>query len=80
MENVEREYYEALIKIGLNVSYYRKLKKITQEELSELVGISRTVISQIEAPDIYYSMRIKTLFGIAKALDISLHKLCDLHE
>lgn len=36
--------------LGLTISYYRKLKGLTQTQLAESVGLSRTHISNIEAP------------------------------
>ena len=40
--------------LGLTISYYRKLKGLTQSELAQNVGLSRTHISNIEAPqDVY---------------------------
>lgn len=40
------------IRMGLNIAYQRKLKKLTQLQLAELIGISRTHMSNIEAPNI----------------------------
>lgn len=36
--------------IGLNIAFYRKLKGLTQLQLAERIGISRTHMSNIEAP------------------------------
>ena len=36
--------------LGLTISYYRRLKGLTQTQLADLVGLSRTHISNIEAP------------------------------
>lgn len=36
-----------LMELGLNIAYYRKLKGITQAQLAQMVGISRTHISNI---------------------------------
>ena len=37
--------------IGLNIAYYRKLNGMTQMRLAEEVNISRTHMSNIEAPN-----------------------------
>ena len=39
---------EKIIRLGLNIALYRKMKGITQAELAEKVNISRTHISNIE--------------------------------
>ena len=45
-------------RIGLNIAYQRKLKKLRQTQLAELVDISRTHISNIEAPNLAYSFSL----------------------
>ncbi len=69
------EYRENYIKIGLKISYYRKLKSLTQEQLAEIMGCDVSFIGQIEAPNIYKSISLDTLFRIADALQISPDKL-----
>lgn len=59
-----------LKKIGLNIAYYRKLKGMSQLQLAETVGISRTHMSNIEAPNMPTSISLETLLDIADALDI----------
>ncbi|MEE1218567.1 MAG: helix-turn-helix transcriptional regulator [Ruminococcus sp.] len=61
--------------MGLNISYYRKKKGLTQEQLAEKIGISRSHLSAIEAPNIVKSFSIELLFDIANALDIEVYKL-----
>lgn len=72
----EREYKM----IGLNIAYYRKLKGLSQLKLAELVGVSRTHISNIEAPNMPTSISMDTLLDIADALDVPARKLLDFHE
>ncbi len=69
------EFKEDYIKIGLKISYYRKLKSLTQEQLAELLGCGVSFIGQIEAPNIYKAISLDTLFRIAKALEIPAYKL-----
>ena len=61
--------------IGLNIAYYRKLKGITQMKLAEQVNISRTHMSNIEAPNMPTSISLDTLLDIADALDIPVANL-----
>ena len=48
MNNKRENQYRQL---GLMIAYYRKLKGLTQMQLAELVGVSRTHISNLEAPN-----------------------------
>lgn len=66
---------EDYTKLGLNIAYYRKLKGLTQLKLAESVNISRTHMSNIEAPNIPTSISLETLFNIADTLDIPVYKL-----
>ncbi len=72
---MESIYTEQLRKLGLNISYYRKLKGITQLQLAEKIGISRTHMSNIEAPNVPTSISVETLFAIADALDVPIYSL-----
>ena len=74
MDENRREEYRIL---GINIAYYRKLKGLSQLTLSEKAGISRTFLSNIEAPKIATSISLETLFNIADALDIPASKLLD---
>lgn len=62
-------------RIGLNIAYQRKLKKLTQAQLAELVDISRTHISNIEAPNMVTPISLELAFNIADALKISVDTL-----
>ena len=76
MSKHEQEYKM----IGLNVAYYRKLKGISQMQLAELIGLSRTHISNSEAPNMPTAVSLDTLLDIADTLDIPAKKLLDFHE
>ncbi len=73
--NMKMEFKDNYIKIGLKISYYRKLKSLTQEQLAEILDCGVSFIGQIEAPNIYKAISLDTLFKIAKALDIPPYKL-----
>lgn len=66
--------------LGLNISYYRKLIGLSQINLAEKANISRTHLSQIEAPNMKKSFSISTLFDIAEALDIDIVKLFEFRD
>ncbi|SHM11009.1 helix-turn-helix domain-containing protein [Ruminococcus flavefaciens] len=44
---ISKENEFKYIQLGLNIAYYRKLQGLTQEELAEISGISRSHISAI---------------------------------
>ena len=66
-------------KIGLNIAYFRKLKGFSQLQLAETVGISRTHMSNIEAPNMPTSISLETLMDIADALEIPVQSLFSFH-
>ena len=74
---MKAEFRDNYIKMGLKISYYRKLKNLSQEQLAEKAGLGASFIGQIEAPNVYTSFSFDTLFSIAKALDIPPHKILD---
>ena len=76
----ESQYKMNLIKIGLKISYYRKLVGMTQEELAEACDISCGYVSQLEAPNGFFCPSLKTLFRIAEALGTTVSKLTDIDD
>ena len=60
--------------------YFRKLKGISQMKLAETIGISRTHMSNIEAPNMPTSVSLETLMDIADALDIPAYVLLSFHS
>ncbi len=67
-------------RLGLNVTYYRKLKGMTQIELAKSVDLSRTHISNLEAPGMKTSISLEKLFDIADVLDVPVKKFFDFRE
>lgn len=70
---MERENYDKYRRLGLNISYYRKLRGLSQLQLAEKVNISRTHMSRIEIAECAVSLDV--LFNIAHQLDIEVYKL-----
>ena len=56
--------------LGCAIAYYRKRKGLTQEQLSEKIGISRQHMGAIEAPNMIRAVSLDVLFNIAAALEI----------
>ncbi len=78
VSNDERK--KQMMQLGLNISYYRRLKDITQAELARMVDLSRTHISNLEAPKMRTSISLEKLFEIADALDVPVKKFFDFRE
>lgn len=68
---------DRVIQIGITISVLRKLNGMSQEELAEKAGISRSQLSIIEAPNMTRSFSLEILFNIADALEIAPSKLLE---
>lgn len=62
------------LQVGLKISYYRKLRGLTQEQLAEQIGLTPAFIGHVEAPNIQKAISMDTLFDIAEALDVPVYK------
>jgi len=58
---------------GINVQKYRKLNKLTQEHLAEIVGLDATTVSLIERGKCFSSA--ENMVKIANALKINVTEL-----
>lgn len=70
-----RQYYE---KLGLNIVYYRKRKRLTQLKLAELIDIDRSHISAIEIGNVGVSLDV--IFKMCEVLDITPKELFDFRD
>lgn len=75
---MKAEYKELYEKLGLNIVYYRKRKKLTQLQLAELVDIDRSHVSAIELGNVGASLDV--IFKLCEVLDISLKTLFDFRD
>ncbi len=66
--------------LGLTISYYRKLKGLTQGDLAKAVDLSRTHISNLEAPGMKTSISLEKLFDIADVLNVPVAKFFDFRD
>ena len=71
---MKQVYADKYRQIGLKIAYYRKLRRLTQEELAEQIGLTPTFIGHLEAPNITKALSLDTLFDIAVALEVSPHQ------
>lgn len=74
---MEKKHQQELRMLGLTIAYYRKLRGMTQIDLAEQANVSRTHISNIEAPNGTTSVSLDTLFDIADVLEVPIKDLFD---
>ena len=72
--DMKEEYYDKYRSLGLKISYYRKLKGLTQEQLAEKIEKDTSFLGSVEAPNINRTVSLDTLFDIAKVLDVPPYK------
>ena len=78
MDKEEILFKEDFRLIGLKIAYYRRMKGLTQEQLSEKLGYNNvSYIGGIEAPGVHRTFSLTTLLKIAKALDVPPYKLLE---
>ncbi len=60
------------------IHVYRAAKRMTQQELADLVGVSRQTIIQLERNR--YNPSMLLAYAIAKVFDVSIEELFDFWE
>ncbi len=71
---MKAEYLDKYKKIGLKISYYRKLNNYTQEQLAEAIDKNVAFIGAVEAPNIDRAISLDTLFDISETLNVPAYK------
>lgn len=71
---MKQQHIEKYRKLGLKISYYRKINGLTQEQLAEKIDKSLSFIGAVEAPNIDRTISLDTLFDIADVLNVSPYK------
>ena len=61
--------------IGSRIRNYRKMKKLTIQQLADMIHKSRATVSKYETGEI--TLDIETLYDISSALDVDLNQLTD---
>lgn len=62
---------DRFIQLGIAISTLRKIRGLSQEKLAEKAGISRSLLSNIEAPNMAYSFSLDVFYNLADALDVA---------
>lgn len=61
---------ELLLKLGQKIRFERLKKNLSQDDLADLVGLSKQAISALETGT--SNLKFLNLYNIAKALDLDL--------
>lgn len=61
---------DRFIQLGVAIAALRKLRGYSQEQLAEKAGISRSLLSAIEAPGIAKAFSLEVFFDLADVLDV----------
>ena len=77
---MKQQHEEIYKKLKFNICYTRKMQNISQQQLAEKAEISRTHMSNIEAPNGNTLPSLDVLIDIANALGISVAKLFEFRD
>ena len=69
-KDVSFKNHDRFIQLGIAIATLRKMKGLSQEDFAEKAGISRSLLSAIEAPGIAKGFSLEVFFDIASALDV----------
>lgn len=61
---------DRFLQLGIAIATLRKLRGLSQEKLAEKAGISRSLLSAIEAPGTAKSFLLEVFFDLADALQV----------
>lgn len=69
-KEVEFKNRDRFLQLGIAIAALRKMRGMSQEQLSEKANVSRSHISAIEAPGIIRPFSLEVFFNIADALEV----------
>lgn len=75
---MKSQYNEMYRKFGLNVVYYRKMLRVTQLQLAEMLDIQRSHISAIELGNVGVSFDL--LFKMCEVFRVKPRDLFDFRD
>ena len=70
-KEVDYKNRDRFIQLGIAISTLRRIRGLSQEKLAEKANISRSLLSNIEAPNMAYGFSLDVFYNIADALDIA---------
>ncbi len=72
------EFNQFKKRIGLKIKYYRNLRDLTQEVLSEKIDCSVNYLSLVENG--HKNISLNMIYRISKALDVNASKIFDVED
>ena len=70
-KEVDYKNRDRFIQLGIAISTLRRIRGLSQENLAEKANISRSLLSNIEAPNMAYSFSLDVFYNISDALEIA---------
>ena len=70
-KDVSHRNIDRFVQLGIAIAALRRLRGMSQEALAEKAGISRSLLSAIEAPGLAKAFSLEVFFDIADALGIA---------
>lgn len=74
---MEQKHADKYRIIGQTIKKYRKLRKLTQEQLAEKASISISYLTKIEALNCDQPFSLEVILDISEVLDVSVHQLLE---
>ena len=72
------KYEKEYIKIGLNILHYRRENHLTQDALSEMIGLSRQQFQRIETA--HSAPSVDVLLSLSEVLGVPAHKFLEFRD
>lgn len=72
---MDEKYRDNYLQLGAKIAYYRRLRRMTQEEFAEALGLSWSFIALVESPNRVAGVSLETLFKMADVLGIEPYEL-----
>lgn len=66
--------------IGAKVTFYRTLRGLNQQELADLVNMSRSTVNKVERGSYNNNLSIDVLLVIANGLNVNIRMLLGISE
>lgn len=77
VKNISFQNRDRFIQLGIHIASYRKMRGMSQDDLADKAGVSRSFLSNIEAPKKVQPFSLDVFFRIADALQVTPMQLID---
>lgn len=74
---MEQKHADKYRIIGQTIKKYRKLRKLTQQQLADKASISISYLTKIEAINCDQPFSLEVILDISEVLDVSIHQLLE---